>query len=152
MLKKLVPLAVILLLGALSAAAEPVCGSNDDLAWLLAPVAPAPEAALVTETSPLDLASVQRTGSGAYARCSVSASCGSYSINCSVAGSGCSGHDRACPDFQGHVTCNGVTTWCDPVCPSDCTPAQCRQPCKMPGCVAVCVDLETCECESICGP
>lgn len=105
---------------AFTASAEQACKSRADLSWL---VTPAPDGVSAPETSILDLASVQRTGSGAHQRCSVTASCGSYSINCSVPGTGCSGHDRACPGYQGHVTCNGVTTWCEPACP-ECTEGQ----------------------------
>lgn len=120
MLKRLALLASAFALVAGTVSAEQACKSRADLSWLFAP---APAAAIATETSPLDLASTERTGSGAHTRCSVTASCGSYSINCSVSGTGCSGHDRACPSFQGHVTCNGVTTWCEPACP-ECTDGQ----------------------------
>lgn len=106
---------------AFSASAEQACKSRADLSWL---VAPAPETDFAAATSTLDLASVQRTGSGAHLRCMVTASCGSYNISCSVPGTGCSGHDRACPDFPGHVTCNGVTTWCDPPTCPECTDGQ----------------------------
>lgn len=118
--KRLALLVSAFALLAFSASAGETCKSRGDLSWLLAPVAPlAPtaEVALVPEAQPLDLASVERTGNGSATRCSVTASCDGYSINCSVSGTGCSGHDRACPSFQGHVTCNGVTTWCEPACP-----------------------------------
>lgn len=119
-MKRLALLATAFAFLAFSATAGEVCKSRADLSWL---VAPAPEAASAAETSPLDLASVERTGSGVHRRCMVTASCGSYNISCSVPGTGCSGHDRVCPSFQGHVTCNGVTTWCEPACP-ECTNGQ----------------------------
>ena len=33
---------------------------------------------------------------------------------------------------------------------SACTPSQCRQGCAQPGCVSVCINLQTCECDVIC--
>ena len=117
MLRRIALLASVLVIAGLPAAADEACKSRADLSWLLAPL---PETASTPETAQLDLVSVERTGT--HTRCMVTASCGSYNISCSVAGR-CSGHDRACPSFQGHVTCNGVTTWCDPPCP-ECTNGQ----------------------------
>jgi len=31
-----------------------------------------------------------------------------------------------------------------------CTLFECKQPCRVPGCFASCIDLNTCECETIC--
>jgi hypothetical protein len=73
-------------------------------------------------------------------------------ISCS--GSVCNAVNRDCSAEscqRGSVTCDGVTTYCSQVCPANCTLAECRQPCKQPGCFASCLDLCTCECEAICG-
>ena len=49
--------------------------------------------------------------------CFAAANCGSYSITCSGNNSvtSCSAADRNCPE-RGHVTCDGVTTWCNEPC------------------------------------
>lgn len=108
--KSLFLLAAVALVG-FSATAEPACPSDVELAQLLAAGASAPELPGMTP-APLDLFA---TGTSAT-RCYISVSCGSYSINCSVAGSSCSGADRNCAIGQrGFVTCNGATTWC-PIC------------------------------------
>jgi hypothetical protein len=43
----------------------------------------------------------------------------------------------------------GISTVPAPVFKS-CTVFQCKQPCKVPGCVAVCLSVVTCECDTIC--
>lgn len=50
--------------------------------------------------------------------CFAAASCGSYNITCSGNQSvtSCSSADRSCPGERGHVTCDGVTTWCNEPC------------------------------------
>jgi hypothetical protein len=62
------------------------------------------------------------TGQG-KSLCFAGASCGSYSITCTGNNSttSCSAADRNCAVGQrGHVTCDGVTTWCNEPCPPDC--------------------------------
>jgi len=44
---------------------------------------------------------------------------------------------------------SGVSSMPAPT-PRSCTLFQCKQPCRVPGCFASCIDLETCECETIC--
>ena len=34
--------------------------------------------------------------------------------------------------------------------PRACTMFQCKLPCQQPGCLAVCVDIQACRCETIC--
>lgn len=68
---------------------------------------------------------------GENALCQVSASCGNgYSVSCQGNNSttSCSGWDRNCAiGEQGHVTCDGVTTWCPDVCePEPCGPDWCQ--------------------------
>lgn len=58
---------------------------------------------------------------GETALCMVSASCGDgTSVSCQGNNSttSCTGYDRNCPDEQGHVTCDGVSTWCPQACPT----------------------------------
>lgn len=53
------------------------------------------------------------------ALCFAGASCGSYSITCTGNNSttSCSAADRNCDiGERGHVTCDGVTTWCNEPC------------------------------------
>ena len=57
------------------------------------------------------------------ALCFAGASCGSYSITCTGNNSttSCSAADRNCTwGERGHVTCDGVTTWCNETCPVSC--------------------------------
>lgn len=53
------------------------------------------------------------------ANCNATASCGSGSPVSCTGSSTCSAADRACPTQRGHVTCNGVTTWCPATCCAD---------------------------------
>jgi hypothetical protein len=48
--------------------------------------------------------------------------CASGPISCEGNSSttSCSSADPNCPDEQGHVTCDGVTTWCPDACPPGC--------------------------------
>lgn len=45
---------------------------------------------------------------------------------------------------SGGMTKMPAPTW------TSCTLAQCKAPCHQPGCFAVCIDTETCECDVIC--
>jgi hypothetical protein len=51
--------------------------------------------------------------------CTATAHCSTGTVFCSGNNSvtSCSAADRNCPSEQGHVTCDGSTTWCQPVCP-----------------------------------
>jgi hypothetical protein len=71
-----------------------------------------------------------RSGSGTgweKAQCSASATCRDGStVSCEGNNStaSCTGVDSQCPwGEQGHVTCDGVTTWC-PACPFNCAVAE----------------------------
>lgn len=58
------------------------------------------------------------------ALCSASASCHDGSTVSCEGNSSCSTVDSQCPwGEQGHVTCDGVTTWC-PACPFNCSQAE----------------------------
>ncbi|HEV2852291.1 MAG TPA: hypothetical protein VHC97_05755 [Thermoanaerobaculia bacterium] len=57
---------------------------------------------------------------GEKALCNATARCSDGStVYCesNVSATSCSAVDNNCPNEQGHVTCNGTTTWCPP-CPS----------------------------------
>ncbi len=63
--------------------------------------------------------------------CTASANCGGgVTVNCSsnTSVSSCSAADRNCNSEQGHVTCDGVTTWCSPACPA-CPDTWCTEDC-----------------------
>lgn len=145
MLRRVVAFAVVALLGAVCASAEPVCNSDaNDLSWLL----PAPEVTV----DPAGVALAEAAGRGVPQRtvtCTADCQNGT-SVSC-TASTNCSAIQRDCSvGERGHVTCNGVTTTCGNTCPANCTNLQCKQPCKVPGCAAVCLSLFTCECESVC--
>ena len=60
-----------------------------------------------------------QSGGGEKALCSSTAACGggvTVSCNSNSSTTSCSSADRSCPE-RGHVTCNGVTTWCPDPCP-----------------------------------
>lgn len=63
---------------------------------------------------------------GEMALCTATASCGGYNISCEGNNSttSCSAWDRNCPGEQGHVTCDGNTTWCSETC-DGCPPGWC---------------------------
>jgi hypothetical protein len=53
--------------------------------------------------------------------CTATANCGSDPARSCSGNSSCTAVDRDCSvNEQGHVTCDGVTTWCPTVCPSPC--------------------------------
>lgn len=88
------------------------------LAAILGQPAPATGGCAAQQNAVLK-AAVQRQGSGEKALCNATASCGSYSISCSgnLSSSSCSAADRNCSAGErGHVTCDGVTTYCDCPC------------------------------------
>ncbi|HWM89398.1 MAG TPA: hypothetical protein VN493_01380 [Thermoanaerobaculia bacterium] len=62
---------------------------------------------------------------GTLALCTAIASCGTYNISCQGNNSttSCTAVDRNCPQ-KGHVTCDGVTTWCNEEC-EGCEPGWC---------------------------
>jgi hypothetical protein len=80
------------------------------------PIAPAPAAKRPGDDPPI----------GEFALCTATASCGSYNISCQGNNSttSCTATDRNCPGEQGHVTCDGNTTWCSETC-DGCPPGWC---------------------------
>jgi hypothetical protein len=58
---------------------------------------------------------------GTKSLCSATAYCYPGSVTCHdyTNPANCTAVDRSCPEEQGHVTCNGVTTWCPTACPCD---------------------------------
>jgi hypothetical protein len=82
------------------------------LASLAGPAAPAPAA---------------KPAVGEKALCTATANCGDgTTVYCEsdTSTTSCSAADRNCPGERGHVTCNGVTTWCAEECPG-CGPDFC---------------------------
>jgi hypothetical protein len=173
MLKKLALLTIVLLVGAMSATAQTPCQKANDLSWLFAPP-PEPSAspqaddglAWLLEQQPvpavntdpaasstIELAANRRSKPGVTPKTvTCSEDCNELpDISCT--GNACSAQSRDCGNgscIRGSVTCDGVTTYCSQVCPTQCTLFQCRQGCKQSGCVSVCIDQCTCECETIC--
>lgn len=58
---------------------------------------------------------------GGKSLCSATANCYPGTVTCHdyTNPANCTAVDRSCPEEQGHVTCNGVTTWCPTACPCD---------------------------------
>lgn len=94
--------------------AAPVLSVADQafLASLAAPVAPRPAAT--------------RPAGQTKALCSATANCASGTVTCQGNNSttSCTAVDRNCPE-QGHVTCDGATTWCPTVACPGCEPDWC---------------------------
>jgi hypothetical protein len=85
-------------------------------------------ASLATE-APSVTEGKQPIGGGEKALCGANAACGGgVTVSCTSNSSvtSCSAADRNCAaGEQGHVTCNGVTTWCSPSCHLCTTTASC---------------------------
>lgn len=64
-----------------------------------------------------------RPGGLEKALCSATAQCASGTVSCNGNNSStsCHAYDRDCPWEQGHVTCDGVTTWCSQACEDPCS-------------------------------
>jgi hypothetical protein len=112
---------------ALAASPEPAAPvlSADDQEFL------ASLAIVPAGTSALELAA-KRPAIGPKSLCTATANCFPGTVTCSsnTSVSSCSAADRNCNAEQGHVTCDGVTTWCSPACPvPDCGPYWCTQDC-----------------------
>ena len=70
--------------------------------------------------------------------CNAMATCASGSVSCS-GNNICAAWDRSCPEEQGHVTCDGVTTWCPTTCCGPGGGALCLACCNNPDdCFACC--------------
>ena len=63
-------------------------------------------------------------GESTMSACTATANCESGTVYCE-GNNTCSAYDRLCSSEQGHVTCDGVTTWCPTSCPTTCGP-QCQ--------------------------
>jgi len=66
-------------------------------------------------------------GPGTKSLCSATANCASGTVYCedNTDPANCTGVDRNCAAGEpGHVTCDGVTTWCPTACPCTCSQLQ----------------------------
>ena len=76
--------------------------------------------------------------------CNATANCFPGTVTCGGNNSmtSCSAADRNCPGEQGHVTCDGNTTWCPTACPAQCTGTPMQVACcncdLTGGCVVCC--------------
>ena len=84
----------------------------------------ADRAFLASLAGPVAPARAAKPAVGEKALCTATANCGDgTSVYCesNTSTTSCSSADRNCPGERGHVTCNGVTTWC----PAECTSGGC---------------------------
>lgn len=91
--------------------------SDADRAFIASLAAPAG-----TPATPVLVAKRPRLGGMEKSLCSATATCESGTVSCedNTNPANCTGVDRNCSvGEKGHVTCDGVTTWC----PTDCCPA-----------------------------
>lgn len=89
----------------------------------------ADQAFLASLAAPTPTLAAKRPAAGQKALCTATADCGNgTSVYCesNTSVTSCSSADRNCPGEKGHVTCNGVTTWCSPDCPG-CGPNFCTE-------------------------
>jgi hypothetical protein len=66
-------------------------------------------------------------GVGQLSLCTATANCASGTVSCedNTDPASCTGVDRNCSAGEpGHVTCDGVTTWCPTACPCTCAQLQ----------------------------
>ena len=88
------------------------------------PLSAADQAFISSLAAPVPVAAAKRPALGEKSLCNATANCGGgVTVSCSGNNSvtSCSAADRNCDaGEQGHVTCDGVTTWCSPVCPANC--------------------------------
>ena len=103
--------------------AAPVLSAADQafLAALAIPEAAAPTSA------------ARRPGLIGKDACSATVNCGNgTSVSCSgTTASGCTGAQRNCASGEhGHVTCNGVSTYCSNLCPCEISEQQCESTCN----------------------
>ena|ERR1700724_34982 len=78
----------------------------------------------------------QKPGVHAKSLCTATAQCFPGTVTCSsnTSTTSCSAADRNCPNERGHVTCDGVTTYCS----ATCTCNLCCQCDQTGDCVACC--------------
>ena len=98
---------------------------SETLAAILSPPAACP----TPEGKALFVAS-EGGGESTMSECNATANCESGTVYCEGENT-CSAYDRFCSSERGHVTCDGVTTWC---------PTECSQPCG-----PQCQNCETCQ-------
>jgi hypothetical protein len=97
------------------------------------------------QTGVLFAATHSRTGPiGVNALCTATAQCSPGTVSCQGNNSpaSCTAVDRNCPGEQGHVTCDGNTTWCPAPCPCTTGTLQQRECCQCDqtgDCFACCV-------------
>ena len=120
--------------------------SNEVLAAILSPLAATGSTFCPTTSQGkvLFAATEQGGGESTMSACSATANCASgYGTVYCEGNTSCTAYDRSCPGEQGHVTCDGVTTWCPTVaCPCSGGPIQCNNcnTCNQTGdCFACCV-------------
>ncbi|HEY7213607.1 MAG TPA: hypothetical protein VIC28_03205, partial [Thermoanaerobaculia bacterium] len=101
-----------------------------------------------TPTSPVLLAKLP--GPGTKSLCSATANCASGTVYCedNTNPANCTGVDRNCAVGEpGHVTCDGVTTWCPTGCPCTCEQLEtwCSQECYPCSYNFNCTDPDNCD-------
>lgn len=153
MLKRLALSALLLSLAALPATAATNCGDAGDLASVFPQTALSALVAVPNgPAAPAEGDALARGEDVQYQACTATEDCNELAdIGCSGSWD-CFAVARNCPYQRGYVSCDGNVTQCSEPCedPPGCTIFECRQPCMVPGCVGICVDAETCECETIC--
>src|SRR4051794_21589630 len=124
-MKRLV-LGFVLTLAALGLMTSPAMG--DPGAKASAPALSVEDQAFIASLAPAPELAAKRPTIGPKATCTANCWNGG-TVTCTAAS--CTAVNGSCPGEPGHVTCDGVTTWCSAVCPTDCTadPYWCTEDC-----------------------
>lgn len=112
---------------------------SETLAAILSPPAAAGPTSCPPSQGKALFAATEGGGESTMSECNATANCESGTVYCE-GNNNCSAFDRSCSSERGHVTCDGVTTWCPTECPQTCGP-QCQncETCSQTGdCFACC--------------
>jgi len=109
-----------------------------------------PQATTESAPAPVPAARRPRLGSMAKSQCTATANCASGTVSCqgNNSPSSCTAVDRNCAVGEpGHVTCDGVTTWCPTACPCTCEQLEtwCSQECYPCSYNFTCIDPDNCD-------
>jgi hypothetical protein len=110
---------------------------SEILAAILSPPAAAGSASCPTSQGKVLLAVTEGGGESTNSICNATANCESGTVYCE-GNSTCSAADRSCPEEQGHVTCDGVTTWCPTACPCNIQCQRCNTCAQTGDCFSCC--------------
>lgn len=117
---------------------------SEALAAILSPPAATTSASCPTSQGKVLFAAAEGGGESTMSACTATANCASGTVYCE-GNSSCDTYDRDCTNGErGHVTCDGVTTWCPTACSCPPSPppnicANCNTCAQTGDCFACCI-------------